>query len=400
MSKLRAFLDANRSPAARVGLFGGAVLLFVSYVLGFLNPTDFFRAYLVAFVFWFGLGLGCLAILMLHHMSGGRWGAVMLPILEAGSRTMPVLTLVGLPLYLSVPYLYAWAHPAAIPGELTLSDKAIYLNVPFFIARTIFYFVVWNALAYLMNRWSREREATRDTRYNDKLRRAGAVGIVIFGLTVTFATIDWLMSLEPDWYSTIYPAIVAIGGILSAFAFAVLMTALNARKPPMSEIVTPRLWNDLGSLLLAFVMLWAYLAYSQYLLIWMGNLVEEVPWYLLRLNGCWQFLALIVGVLYFVLPFCLLIIRAVKRNPVLLAAVAALLVAVRYVEVYWLITPVFYDTLTITVLDLLTVLGLGGVWLAAFRFELGKAPLVSQTDPALSDIHGTPSEAIAPRALS
>ncbi len=380
-------------------LLGGIVLLVLSYALAFVMTAEFFRAYLVAFIFWLGLGLGCLAILMLHHMSGGRWGAVMLRVLEAGSRTLPALTILGLPLYLSLPWLYVWAQPEGA-SELEPMGKGLYLSPPFFIARTILYFVVWNVLAYLMNRWAREREATRDPRYNDRLRRGGAIGLAIFGVTVTFAAIDWLMSLDPFWYSSIFGAVVAVGGVLSAFAFAVLVTALYSRRPPLSEVVTPRLFNDFGSLMLAFVMMWAYLSFSQYLLIWMGNIVEEIPWYLERTDGGWQFLAMLVGVFYFILPFSLLLIRWVKRNVVLLAAIAAMLVATRYVEVYWLVMPAFSPVFTIGILDVLAVLGMGGVWLAIFQIELAKAPLVATTDPALGDMLSAAPEAQVPRATT
>lgn len=377
---------------------GGVALLLAVFALAFLFPAAFFRAYLVAFVFWLGLALGCLAILMLHHMSGGRWGAVMLRILEAGSRTMAALTVLGLPLYLGIPTLFAWANPAE--RALLAPSKDVYLNLPFFIARTILYFVIWNGLVYVMNRWSAARDAAGDPRYNERLRRGGAVGIVIFGLTVTFAAIDWLMSLEPDWYSTIYAAMVAIGGVLSGFALAVLVTALQSRKEPLSQVVTPALLNDLGSLLLAFVMLWGYLTFSQLLLIWMGNLVEEIPWYLKRLNGGWDLLAILVGVFYFVLPFALLIVARIKRNAWTLAAIAGMLVVTRYLEVYWLIMPVFSPVLTVNVIDVLAVVGMGAVWLTLFAYELRKAPLVSTADPALTTARRGAPEAPVPRGLS
>ncbi len=370
--------------AERVALFGGAVLLLISFALAFLVPALFFRAYLVAFVFWLGMALGCLAILMLHHLSGGAWGAVLLRILEAGARTLPWLTLIGLPLYLSIPTLFVWARPEGQADPL-IQAKAAYLNVPFFVARTIAYFVIWNVLVYVMDRWSRLRDETGDMRYTDRLRRGGAIGLVIFGLTVTFGAIDWIMSLEPEWYSTIFGAMVAIGGVLACFAFVILTFTWLARKPPLSSVSSPQLLNDLGNLLLAFVMMWAYLAFSQYLLIWAGNLRQEVTWYVLRLNNGWQFLAILIGVLYFLLPFALLIIREVKRHVWLLGFVTLILVITRWVEVYWLIIPAFEPTLTLNLLDVIATLGMGGVWLALFARELHKRPLLAPSDQKLGE---------------
>ncbi|HZQ07003.1 MAG TPA: hypothetical protein VFD70_10520 [Anaerolineae bacterium] len=383
MNTIKNLFQANGRNAERVTLFGGAVLLLISFALAFFFPALFFRAYLVAFVFWLGMALGCLAILMLHHLSGGAWGAVLLRILEAGARTLPWLTIIGLPLYLGIPTLFVWARPEGQADPL-IQAKAAYLNVPFFVARTIAYFVIWNALVYVMNRWSRARDETGDVRYNDRLRRGGAIGLVIFGFTVTFAAIDWMMSLEPEWYSTIFGAMVAIGGVLACFAFVILTFTRLARKPPLSSVWSPQLLNDLGNLLLAFVMMWAYLAFSQYLLIWAGNLRQEVTWYVLRLNNGWQVLAVLIGVLYFALPFALLIIREVKRHAWLLGLVTLILVITRWVEVYWLIEPAFEPTLTLNVIAVVATMGMGGVWLALFARELGKRSLLAPSDKNLS----------------
>ncbi len=199
MKRIKYLVQTVIDHAEQIALFGGGALLGLALALAFFFPALFFRAYLVAFVFWLGIGLGCLAMLMLHHLSGGVWGAVLLRILEAGTRTLPWLTLIGLPLYLSIPTLFVWARPEAQADPL-LQHKALYLNLPFFIARTILYFIIWNGMALWFDRRSRERDANPTPRNQDRLRRAGALGLVIFGLTVTFAAIDWIMSLEPDWY--------------------------------------------------------------------------------------------------------------------------------------------------------------------------------------------------------
>ncbi len=384
MQHIRNFIQFVSRHAARIALFGGGALLLLSFVVAFIFPALFFRAYLVAFVFWLGIGLGCLVILMLYHLASGAWGAVLVRILEAGARTLPWLTLLGLPLYLSIPTLFVWAQPEMQSDPLT-QHQAPYLNIPFFIARTILYFAIWNGMAFLFNRWSRELEENPTPLKRDRLRRAGALGLVIFGITVTFAAIDWIMSLEPAWYSTIFAAIVAMGGVLSSFAFVILVFVILARRPPLSSVSSPQLLNDLGNVLLAFVMTWAYLAFSQYLLIWMGNLAAEIPYYLKRMNGGWQIIMLVVGLLYFVLPFGLLIFRSVKRHTWLLGLVALMLVLTRWLEVVWLIVPVFEPTLVITWLDVITTLGMGGVYLALFARELHKRPLLIEANKHIQE---------------
>ncbi len=399
MKRIKYLVQTVIDHAEQIALFGGGALLGLALALAFFFPALFFRAYLVAFVFWLGIGLGCLAMLMLHHLSGGVWGAVLLRILEAGTRTLPWLTLIGLPLYLSIPTLFVWARPEAQADPL-LQHKALYLNLPFFIARTILYFIIWNGMALWFDRRSRERDANPTPRNQDRLRRAGALGLVIFGLTVTFAAIDWIMSLEPDWYSTIFAAMVAVGGVLESFAFAIFVFVWLARRAPLASVSSPQLSNDLGNLLLAFVMLWAYLAFSQYLLIWMGNLSEEIPWYIKRLNGGWEFLALIVGMFYFALPFALLLLRAVKRHAWLLGLVALTLVITRWVEVVWLIIPAFEPTLVITWLDVIATFGIGGVYLAVFERELRKRPLVDPADAQLKQAEKWARDArAAPRGI-
>lgn len=383
MNQIRELFGKIKVNARRIALFGGAALLLLAYGLAFWYPALFFRAYLVAFVFWLSLALGCLTILMLHHLAKGAWGASLLRILEAGARTLPWLTLMGVPLYLSIPTLFVWARPEVVNSAPLLQHKALYLNVPFFIARTVFYFAVWNALVFIFERWTRRREQTGDPRYTDKLRRMGALGLVIFGLTVTFAAMDWIMSIEPEWYSTIFAAMVAVGGMLAGFAFAVLVITLLSRRPPLSQVSSPQLFNDFGNLLIAFVMLWAYLAFSQYLLMWLGNLSEEIPWYVHRLRGGWENVALLIGIFYFVLPFMFLIMREVKRNVWTLAFVSAVLVVTRWLEVYWLIVPTFDPTFSLNLLDGLVVFGMGGVWLAVFARELGRRSLLAPMEPKL-----------------
>ncbi len=364
---------------------GVAILLCLLGV--FINPAQFFRAYLFAYLFWLNMGLGCLAIVMIHSLTGGDWGTVMRRPLEASMMTLPLLALLFIPLTFGLIYVYQWADPAAVAADELLQHKAIYLNIPFFLGRALLYFVVWGGLAYLLRRWSLELNRTNDPWLLRRLQKLSGIGLGLFGLTVTFAFIDWIMSLEPHWYSTIYSAMVATGAILQGFALVVVVVALLANRPPLAEVVTPKIFNDLGSLLFAFVMLWAYMAFSQFLLIWAGNLPEEIPWYLRRLAGGWVWVALAIVLFHFALPFVLLLSREWKRNLRLVAGVAGLILLMRMLDTYWLVAPAFSGTGWIWHwLDLTTLVAIGGIWLVAFSSILARHPLLPEGDPRLAQL--------------
>ena len=368
----------------RLALAVGVVGLALCALGWLLSPEQFFPSYLVAYIFWSGIALGCLALALLQFLTGGAWGLASRRVVESGAATLPLMALLFVPLAFGLPTLYAWARPEAVADDVLLQHKSAYLNAPFFLARAAIYLASWMVLAYFLGKWSAEQDRTADPRLGRKLRRLSVGGLVLLGLTASFAAIDWLMSLEPDWYSTVYAGMVAMGELLAAFAFAVVVIALLADRPPLAAVTSPSLFNDLGSLLLAFLMLWAYLAYSQFLLVWAGNLAEEIPWYLRRLEGSWQWVALAVALLTFALPFLLLIFRDLKRNARLLAATAGLLLLMRFVDVYWLVRPVFdRGGPRIHWLDLAAPIGLGGLWLAMFAWRLGARPLLPLHDPRL-----------------
>ncbi len=259
-----------------------------------------FHAYLTAYFFWLALALGCLSILMLHNLAGGYWGAVIRRPLEAASTTLPLLALLFIPILIGMPALYPWVHGELTPPgmaesgatALDLTFKQAYLSTPFFVARAVVYFLIWIVFALLLVRWSRQRDADPSPALTGRLRALSAAGLVLMALTVTFAGIDWLMSLDPAWTSSIWGLIVATGALLTGFAFAVLVVALRANRPPFDEVTSPALFNSLGSLMLAFLMLWAYMAISQVILFYAGNLPEETIWYVRRTTGGWVFTAL------------------------------------------------------------------------------------------------------------
>ncbi|TMA82880.1 MAG: hypothetical protein E6J77_15170, partial [Deltaproteobacteria bacterium] len=250
------------------------------------NPAAFFRAYLVAYLFWLGIALGCMAIVLIHYLTGGAWGLVIRRVLESGTRTLPLLALAFLPLAFGLRELYEWARPEVVAADALLRHKSAYLNAPFFLVRAAIYLAAWIAVAAVLRRWSPE-----DAAPPRRLRVLAGPGLAVYGLTMTFAAIDWVMSLEPHWFSTVYGMMFATGQVLAGFAFVIAVTTLLARRAPLAGLVAPNHFTDLGNLLLAFVMLWAYLAFAQYLLIWAGNLPEEIPWYLRRQQGGWAAVA-------------------------------------------------------------------------------------------------------------
>lgn len=348
-----------------------------------VNPAEFLRSYLVAYLFWFGIALGSMAILMIHHITGGAWGAVIRRLLESGTRTLPLMALLFLPLVFGLGQLYEWARPEAVARDATLLHKHVYLNVPFFLARAALYFAAWCIVARLLNRWSVEQDRTTDPAVGQRLETLSRGGLVLVGLTMTFASVDWIMSLEPHWFSTIYGILIMGGQVLAAMAFVIPLAALLAERGPLSGVISPHQFHDLGNLLLAFVMLWAYFAFSQFLIIWSANLPEEIPWYLHRAHGGWQVVGIGIILFHFILPFILLLSRTVKRSAHALALVALGVIAVRFVDLFWLVMPAFHPSISIHWMDVVTPIGVGGIWLSVYIWHLQQLPLVAANDPSL-----------------
>jgi hypothetical protein len=373
------FVRARRAAAA-VGL-GALALTAAGGILAGVETLA--RAWLIAVVLWVGIPVGCLAIALIHQLAGGQWGAAIERPLEAAARTLPWLALAILPLFLWLPHLYEWARPSAA-ADPRLAHKALYLNPPFFAARTVVYFAVWTALAVLLDRWSIRRDRTADPRLTIRLRGLAAGGLVALGFTVSFAAIDWLMSLEATWYSTVFGAMVGMGWILNGFAFVVAIVLLGAEAGPLAPLLTDKVRIDLGNLLLTFVVLWTYLAFVQLLIIWSGNIPEEVRWYVHRLDGGWGALAAFLGAGRFLLPLFVLLSRAAKRRPGVMASLAIWLVFTEWVNAVWLVLPAFApERIAVHWLDATASLALGGLWMALFFTLLGQRPLVAWQDPAL-----------------
>ena len=378
------FNPPNMSRFQRRALIVGAVFL-VAMILP-LNHDRFFEAYLIGWTFWTGIAVGSIALLMLQHLTGGGWGFVIRRILEASTRTLPVMALLFVPVLLGAHSLYHhWMDKEEAAKHEAVQFKLGYLNFPFFTVRAVVYFGIWFTLMFLLNRWSLAQDRTADNRYAKNMRVLSGPGMVVLIFTVTFASIDWYMSLEPEWFSTIYGFIYVASWSLSALAFTIAALAMLSDNEPLKRIVAPLHFHDLGKLLLALVMLWAYFAFSQYLIIWSGNLPEEIVYYIDRTHGAWGATVISIAILHFAAPFLFLLSRELKRNPRRLVMVAILILVMRMVDLIWMLAPAF-DGHNWIWLDVLGLIGFGGIWLDLFTWQLGKRSLIPINDPQYESV--------------
>ncbi len=385
-------LDARFGRWQRIALIVGVVATVVALVDLLLDRDEFLRSYLYGYLYWTGMGLGCLAILMMHHVVGGKWGMPIRRMCEAGARTLPFMGLLLIPILLSVRILYPWSQPEAI-SDANVQAKTFYLNIPFFVGRAVFYFAIWFLYSYLLSKWSAEQDRTGDDRLVRKMRSLSAPGLVVLTFLATFAFVDWIMSLEPNWFSTIYGAMFLVGEMVESFAFVIALVVILSKISPLKEIITPQHIHDLGNMMFAFMVLWAYLSFSQFIIIWSGNLPEEIPWYLNRLRGGWGWVALAVVIFHFAVPFALLLLRAVKRKEDRLFRVCMLLILIRLVDVFWITEPAFFKQhLRVHWIDFVIPVAIGGLWLSVFFWQLRSRPLLPVRDPR---VQGAPRETVA-----
>jgi hypothetical protein len=381
-------------PAAEIGALGtrsliagvvGLALMGVGYAL---DHHLFWQSYLVAFIFLMGLTLGSLALLMVQYLSGGAWGLVSRRVFEAATRTLPLMAVLFIPIVLEMNVIFEhWATPEAQATE-AVQLKAAYLNPQFFIIRALIYFLIWGALIFVLNKWSREQdehEPRLPGPADRKFRLVSGPGLVLYVLTVTFMAVDWVMSLDPHFYSTIFGVLVLGGQGLSTLAFTIVVLATLVKYQPLAQVMDPDKFHDLGKLMFAFLMLWGYFSVSQLIIIWSGNLPEEIPFYLERLHGGWYYVSVALLLLQFALPFLLLLSRNLKRNPYAVRRIAIFILVMRVVDIIWLIGPVFRSGSSLHWLDFACVLGLGGIWLFFFYRNLGGRALVPVRDPYLKE---------------
>lgn len=380
-------------PTAEIGALGGraiviAVVGLAASIGGYLTAGDaFWQSYLIAYIFWIGITVGSLAVLMVQHLSGGAWTMISRRLLEAATRNLPLMAVLFLPIWFNLAKLYPWVNPDPNNEELmhAVHLKHGYLNPTFFGIRALIYFAIWLTLAFFLNKWSKEQDEEPAMLPGPKDRRSRMIsgpGLVLYVGSITFMSVDWIMSLDPHWYSTIFGVLTLGGQGLSTMAFTILVLALLVKFQPMARVANATQFHDHGKLMFAFVMLWAYFSVSQLLIIWSANLPEEVPFYLARLNGPWYpvSVALLLG--QFVLPFVLLLSQSFKRNPNVVKWIALLILVMRVVDITWTIGPVFrHQGSSISWVDFAVVFGLGGVWLVLFFRNLAGRSLLAARDP-------------------
>lgn len=376
----------DRLPELGLKVAGGG--LAVCLLGGIFLPGSAFPSYLVAFLFWLKISFGCLFALMVHYLVGGEWGFLIRRPLEAAVVMLPLMFLLFLPLLLGMQTLYPWARPEAA-ADHALKLKSGYLNVPFFLLRAVLYFGLWSFLAVTLRWGSGQQEKTDDPRITWRLQTLSAPGVVLTFLAVTFALIDWGMSTEPHWFSTMYPVMILIGGVLAALSAMVITAAALGRVEPLTLMAKPDPFHDIGNLMLAFTMLWAYTSFSQYLIIWSGNLTEEIPWYLVRSEHGWRYVAGAIMVFHFFVPFFLLLFRMNKRLSQNLWRIGAWLLVMQWVNDIWLIVPgcraaTWWAT---PVFLIAAMAGVGGLWVAGFSWMLAQRSLMPppRRDPLLAE---------------
>jgi len=365
-----------------VGLVAGVISVAGLFVSG---PDLFFQAYLYSYMFWIGISLGSLALLLLHLLTGNRWGLAIRRIVEAGAGSIWVMAVLFIPLLFGLSRLYTWARPADVAASSTLQFQTWYLNLPFFIGRAVLYFVVWIGLATLANRLIARKAAAEaaGTPSSESHQGLGGLGLIAYVLTMSFAAVDWLMSLQPFWSSSIYGLLVIFGQVLTTLAFAVLTLNLFpglGLGRNWTKDTTPIPYRDLGAMMMTLVMGWAYLAYFQLLIIWAGNLPHEVSWYIGRTQGGWSVLAIFVVVFQFALPFLILISGRARHNLRVLAWLAGALLVADLVNIFWLVKPAFYQGLTVGWLDIVMPFAIGGLWVAGFLYILKRRPAMSASE--------------------
>src|SRR6202795_918318 len=374
---------------AQRSLVIGGVFAVISVVLAFVRPDEFYRAYLLGFMCWLGVALGSMAILMIRHLTGGGWGTIIRRILGAAMRTLPLLALLFVPITFGIRRLYIWAQPLANIQDKHLREHLeqitqTYLTVNGFIIRAIFYFAVWNVLSFLLSKWSKETDRPNAPDNSGRFKAVSGPGLILYGFTISFAAIDWIMSLDPSWISTIFGLIILIGEVLSAMCFAVVVERILFNYKPMSELLKPDFVHDHGKWMLTFIMVWAYFSFSQWLIIWAGNLPSEITFYLKRLSGGWGSIGLILVLFHFAIPFATLLSRPFKRNIRKLVWVAVWLMMMRYLDLFWIIEPNFSKALAVTAADIVVPIAIGGIWLWCFFRNLASLPLLPAYD---TDVH-------------
>jgi hypothetical protein len=376
-------------PLARVPTIAIGIGL-VAGVLAFLASSgglkSFAFSWLVAVLFFLSLALGALYFVLIHFATQAGWGIVVRRLAENTMGTLPLFGLLFVPILLGMGEVFPWVHGGADGHDHLLAWKAPFLNVPFFVARAAFYFVCWSGIAVLWMIWSRRQDASGDLGLSRRMRGLAGPAIIVLGVTQTFSAIDWIMSLDPAWYSTMFGVYWFAGSFVSFFAFLTLLVVGLRRAGLLAEVVGPEHFHDLGKLLFAFTVFWAYIGFSQYFLIWYGNIPEETIFFRDRLHGSWSGASFLLAAGHFVVPFFFLMPRSVKRNPRLLAIGASWLLAMHLLDLYWLVMPSLRPAgFAVSLSDVLAFVAVGGLFAGVLARLMSGAPLVPVGDPRLPE---------------
>jgi hypothetical protein len=369
----------------------GLIFAALSLLLAFFRPDEFFRAYLLGYMLWLGVALGSMAILMIRHLTGGGWGMVIRRILGAAMRTLPLMAILFIPILFGLPKLYIWARPLDSVADKHLREHLQnltqnYLSIHWFIIRAAIYLAVWNLLSFLLTKWSKQQDKPVSRDNTPYFKAVSGPGLILYAFTISFAAIDWIMTIDPSWISTIYGLLILIGELLSAMCFAVVVERILVDYKPMSELLKPDFVQDHGKWMLTFTMVWAYFSFSQWLIIWAGNLPEEITWYMRRLNGGWGYVGLCLVIFQFAVPFSLLLSRDFKRDIRRLVWLASWVMVMRYVDLFWIIEPNFSKTFNLTLADIVAPIAIGGLWMAYFFRNLNSLPLLPAYDVFANEV--------------
>jgi hypothetical protein len=400
MSAAPKHLDLSAPPIVRTigqrARVVGVVFGLGALVLAFTRPDEFYRGYLLGYMDWLGVALGSMAIVMIRHLTGGGWGTVIRRVLGAAMRTLPYMAVLFIPVIIAVlgHRMYPWLMaPEAIHNphirehlERNRFIKGAYLNSAGFIIRAILYLAIWNLLSFLLSKWSRQTDNPSAPDNTQKFKAVAGPGLILYGFTITFAVIDWVMSLDPSWISTIFGLLILAGQLLSAICFAIVVERILVDYKPMSEMLRPDFVHDHGKWTLTFIMLWAYFSFSQWLIIWAGNLPNEITFYLKRINHGWGYVAVFLALFHFCIPFVILLSRPFKRDIRKLAWLAVWLLCMRFVDLFWIIEPNFSTNFTVTIADIVVPIAIGSVWIFFFCRNLASLPMLPVYDVSANDV--------------
>ena len=370
--------------SAKIPLIAGIVMLVLS-ALGYItNSKYFFHSYLLAYTFWLSVALGALFFTMVNHLVSAHWWQVLRRIVESLMYSFPILAILFIPILFGMHDLFHWTHTEDVLNDPILLGKEPYLNSTFFIIRAIFYFAVWFILSRILYKYSIKQDESPSEELIEKMKKISAPGLVLFAVTLTFASIDWLMSLDPHWYSTIFGVYYFAGSFVALLSFTIIVAAFLHKKGILKDVITIEHFHDLGKFLFGFTVFWGYIGASQYFLIWYANIPEETVWYYHRWEGSWKYITLTIVFGHFLLPFLLLIFRYTKRNLSLLSFSASWIFLMHIIDLYWLVYPMmsphhlhFYWT------DITVILGIGGIFVWNFWNNFSRNALVPVNDRRL-----------------